>query len=554
MRSKVSKAGLTVQAIAGTHVVLLGMNMPKKQCSGLLGFAIHRTDETEREAYWLSGFKTFESVVPHPAQGVNYSTRQHPVQGFTWSDYSAKPEHDYTYEIIALRGTPKALVEAEKVTVKVTTEQEKDPSTTHHVHFNRGVAASQAYTRRFRDRSPQQVGPAAFDWLSRGAAEAIRDFIGRAKSKDWGLRVGAYEFTDDHVLQSLKDAWKKSKADVKVLYHARNDSQKKANETAIANFGIGKICQPRNAPGLALSHNKTIVLTYKGAAKAVLTGSTNYSEGGIYGHSNVVHICEEPDIAAKYLQLWDELAKNVKRSLVCPILATLSPLPKAASNGTNAIFSPRPDLTALERYAADAKNAKDALFATFAFGMNPLFQDAYKNGKSGLRYALMEKLSGPTKTDAQRKANEKAIKDLRSMEQNKFAVGAFLAEGAFDRWAKEKLSGLNVNVRYLHTKYMLVDPLGENPLVITGSANFSKASTESNDENMLYIRGDKRVADIYLGEFMRLYSHFAFREWLSTHTDPSNAKVAFLDEQDTWWKGYFGTSFASRQRQYFAGV
>ena len=64
MRSKVSKAGLTVQAIAGTHVVLLGMNMPKKQCKGLLGFAIHRTDETEREAYWLSGFKTFESVVP----------------------------------------------------------------------------------------------------------------------------------------------------------------------------------------------------------------------------------------------------------------------------------------------------------------------------------------------------------------------------------------------------------------------------------------------------------------------------------------------------------
>ena len=33
----------------------------------------------------------------------------------------------------------------------------------------------------------------------------------------------------------------------------------------------------------------------------------------------------------------------------------------------------------------------------------------------------------------------------------------------------------------------------------------------SNDENMLLIRGNTRVADIYLGEFMRLFNHFYFR-------------------------------------------
>src|SRR5262249_46849793 len=142
---------------------------------------------------------------------------------------------------------------------------------------------------------------------------------------------------------------------------------------------------------------------------------------------------------------------------------------------------------------------------------------------------------------------------LRKMEENKFAIGAFLPHGAFDRWLNEKLSGLNVNVRYLHTKYMLVDPLGANPLVVSGSANFSAASTTDNDENMLIIRGDQRVADIYLGEFMRLYRHFAFRDWLSQQKDPSEAEVSHLDEKDLWWKAYFGTSFASRQREYFAG-
>jgi phosphatidylserine/phosphatidylglycerophosphate/cardiolipin synthase-like enzyme len=165
----------------------------------------------------------------------------------------------------------------------------------------------------------------------------------------------------------------------------------------------------------------------------------------------------------------------------------------------------------------------------------------------------MEQMSGPTKTPAQRKANEAKIIALRKMDANKFAIGGYLSQGAFDRWLKEKLSGLNVNVRFLHTKYMLVDPLGNDPLVVTGSANFSKASTVSNDENMLIIQGDKRVADIYVGEFMRLYNHFAFRDWLSQHHGQKDAKISHLDETDTWWKSYFGPSFASRQREYFAG-
>jgi len=34
---------------------------------------------------------------------------------------------------------------------------------------------------------------------------------------------------------------------------------------------------------------------------------------------------------------------------------------------------------------------------------------------------------------------------------------------------------------------------------------------------------------------------------------PGEAEVSHLDEKDQWWRGYFGKSFHSRQRQYFAG-
>lgn len=554
MRKREVSGQLSVQAIAGTHVVLLGMDLPQAQCPGLLGFAIRRHDHTEDERYWLKGYKTFASVVPHPADGVQYSTRRHPIQGFTWSDFSAKPGYSYTYEIVALRNDPAKPDEAERVAVRIRTEAEDPPGRRHHVHFNRGAAASQEYTRRFGDTSPDKVGSAAFEWLSRGAAEAIQRFIGHATGPGYGLRVCAYELTDEHVLRALKDAARR-KADVKILYHARNDATMRNNERQIKAFGLSKLCKPRNARGLVLSHNKVMVLTRGGVAQAVLTGSTNFSDGGIYGHSNVVHICEDKRVAARYLWLWGELAKNEDRREVTPLITAQTPLPGTAMTaGTTAIFSPRTDLSALEWYARQARQANDALFMTFAFGMHEKFQDAYRTGKARLRYALMEKMSGPTRTEAQRQANEAGIIALRKMQANKFAVGSQLREGAFGHWLAERLTGLNAHVRYQHTKYMLVDPLGPDPLVVSGSANFSEASTTDNDENMLIIRGDTRVADIYLGEFMRLYRHFAFRDWLSSQPQSNtNPEVSHLDERDRWWRGYFGGSFAARQRQYFAG-
>lgn len=71
--------------------------------------------------------------------------------------------------------------------------------------------------------------------------------------------------------------------------------------------------------------------------------------------------------------------------------------------------------------------------------------------------------------------------------------------------------GLTNFVVYIHTKILLINPLSDDPIVITGSANFSDNSTSSSDENMLVIRGDTAVADIYLSEYMRLFNQYRFR-------------------------------------------
>ena len=56
----------------------------------------------------------------------------------------------------------------------------------------------------------------------------------------------------------------------------------------------------------------------------------------------------------------------------------------------------------------------------------------------------------------------------------------------------------------LHSKTMVIDAYGENPVVITGSFNWSSSATQSNDEFMVVMHG-KRVARIFDDYFEELY-------------------------------------------------
>ena len=172
MRVAGASDGLKVHAVAGTYVVLLGLDLPEADCAGLLGFSIHRRDHTEDTAGFLSAMKAFAETDPGFPPGSLYSTEHHPIQSFQWADYSAKPGHSYSYRITALKGTPANLVCHAEVTLDIVTESPETGD--HDIYFNRGIAASQAYLRRFGDRLPEEVpNGKAFEWLSRGLNEAL---------------------------------------------------------------------------------------------------------------------------------------------------------------------------------------------------------------------------------------------------------------------------------------------------------------------------------------------------------------------------------------------
>lgn len=196
---------------------------------------------------------------------------------------------------------------------------------------------------------------------------------------------------------------------------------------------------------------------------------------------------------------------------------------------------------------------------TFAFGMHKYFKSVYKKNDSILRMALLEKDWSSPKT---MKQDKKDIQTIRNLPNVVLAVGNRIVTNSFDRWLKE-LSKIipSVHVYWIHTKYMLVDPLGDSPIIITGSANFSKASSDTNDENMIVIKGNKRAADIYFGEFLRLYNHYAFREAVKWYMEKNQSsadswKPQYLVNDDTWLVSYFDKNDKSakyKRREYFSG-
>ena len=230
-----------------------------------------------------------------------------------------------------------------------------------------------------------------------------------------------------------------------------------------------------------------------------------------------------------------------------PLNQEYSPTPEGeVKKGITPIFSPRPDLSALEWYGKQIEEAKKSIGFTAAFGVNQDFADIMSVDNDSFRYILLEH-EGNT------------FDVFKDTPNNKIALGATLTEDEIKEehltgWEAEHLTGLNEHVKYLHTKYLFIDPLTDDPTLITGSANFSTASTKNNDENMVIIRGDKGVVDVYLTEFSRLFNHFEFRDYMKNHgIEEDNVVFSdFLATDDSWTDVYFKAgTLHLRERELF---
>ena len=355
---------------------------------------------------------------------------------------------------------------------------------------------------------------------------------------------------------------------MRLVIHGRDsDAAGKDNDTTAAQararvtaLGLGPIVTWRDAPNKgALQHNKFLVLTKKGRPVAVWTGSTNLTLGAVYGHSNVAHVVRDRNTAEAFATYWDRLASpaptaalRVSDESANPVSTTVPP-----GAGITVITSPRASRTVLDWYADVFDSGVTSAHITGAFGLNSVFRDRLALSRAPIaRTVLLDKT--PARAQDRIPLSDSHVR---------LSTGAHLREGALSQWAAERLTGFNGHVRYVHTKIILVDPLGEDPVIITGSANYSDASTTSNEENTLVIRRGttratsrravQRVADIYLTEYHRIFMHFPFRAWAQSREVNTGApqSVSHLEETDHWCDRYYAPgSWRESQRRLFAGT
>ena len=560
MRYKNEDHDLKLYAVAGTQTVLLSFDIDKSKLGNdFLGFSVERKNNQGHTSY-LNGSKHFASLEQNPDPAIRDTSL---VQSFYWQDYTADPEQTYTYTIKPMFGTALHHLPKYENSILVTTEKLHDGR--HSVYFNYGVTGSQAYAKKYGNKIISELlGKELQNELSLLGrdlwSEGLLRFVRQATDNRFSIYGAFYEFQYPDFLAELKAATVRN-VDVQLVVSGKTDQYEDKtyqngtvrfnNKTMITNAGLDPYIKTlRKKP--SQPHNKFMILCEDGKAKQVWTGSTNITLAGIFGQCNTGHWIEDPDIADEYLTYWKGLvgdpamSKQAKVSNSIQADTNLIDLP----DGNYVFFSPRdlpkvPDEAPvhLQNYANLIDSASELVCMIFPFNMDNVFSTVFKKDKTYLRLLLFESSS-----DA---------KQVQSNDTDVKVTAGAIYDGDEKNWAKEitTKATTGAGILYVHNKFFILDPLTENPVVLTGSANFSANSIMNNDENSILIKGDPRVADIYLTEFDRLFVHFwprYLRKIEPTGTQTPKGFSKPLDETFTWYDNYFDeTTFATKRKQLF---
>jgi phosphatidylserine/phosphatidylglycerophosphate/cardiolipin synthase-like enzyme len=570
MRTSLTKNGLTLRVIAGTHNAILGIDLQENKRQGCLGFSIQRTDlgpvgkplpAKQQVQKWLPNMLTFPNGNRNGAKSP-ITTEDSPLQKFRWGDYTLQPGHGYRFKVVPRYGKPGALTTRTElkdgVEVEVETENTDSPETA--IFFNRAAAASEAFNREFPKLQKldgnTKDAVAARAWLSNGLEEALLAYLAQAKDESYALHAAIYEFQKPNLLQGLNDAVAR-KVEVDVVYHHRQKNSKDTtatkNDDAINTAKLPKaVVVPRRAnPQTAIMHNKFVVLLKKDGEQlvpqAVWTGSTNWTDGGIYGQLNVGHAIYDSEVASRYEQYFQLLRRDADAATMKHELASVTPVSLAhpGEHKIVPIFSPQSADTMLHLYASLCNDAQ-CLLVSAPFALSPIILAALTKQDSGvLRFLLLDKESSLGKGQE--------VHVIEGDPSNSIAAATTLKSPLHDFQGKllEGKESFHHAGIHIHSKVIAINPFGSDPIIITGSANFSRNSTEVNDSNSLIIRGHTAVADIYATEFMRMFEHYHFRASKAAQ----GKKPMGLEKDDSWsHKYYVKNSTEEKDRRTFAGT
>ena len=545
---------------------------------GCMGFAVYRIDAKGVETA-LPSMAVFPGFVRKSGQ----TTASFPIQKFYWKDPYARlvaektGKRKFRYKVVPLAGVPGQLLPM-TIGFVVSNEVEIGPDVGAHwrAFFNRGLISTQRVSRALGGKPAKAgllaavgtKGSALRTSLAGDMIAALLDFVKRCAAGG-KLYAALYELGDDELIAALEASGKKLHL---VLSNPTASDRQSASGLTDGNAASRKRLAltagelvDRMLPNNQIGHNKFVVhVDAKGKAAAVLFGSTNWTSTGLCAQTNNTIVCEEPRIAARYLAYWKALAKDTRAAAGVAKALQGAPLrtwdAKARSFALEAgakatsWFSPNtpalrsssttketrpPDMEQVAQLIAGAKQA--VLFLAFFPGTPSVANWAAAAQKANKGLFVRGCVTHPSAaeafyyelhgiTPAKRKPGDPpARQDPRVIQAE--ALDATVPAG----WAKEIL---NAGFAVTHDKIVVVDPFSADCAVVTGSHNLGHKASFNNDENLIIVRGQRKLAEAYATHVLDIYDHFSWR-WTVQTQGQAKADAMLEVEPDVWQSRYF---------------
>jgi len=557
-------------------LVLLALDWPSGQSHpNFLGFAIRRApgfSKGEKQGYLLNKI----GFIPLGPASHPMPSNVAPIQKFLWWDSAINTEDrgkNFAYTVVPVLGTgPNDLQLQEQAAQTVTVKIPRVVTDGIGTYFNRAVVSSQAFSREFP--SGTMDIDKAMAWLANGLEDAIPGFLKGASAIEGAI----YHLTDNEwVLPALK----KMSAQGSLVY-AFKPPKETVNEfavTALKKTGIH--FDPRSKP--AIMHDKFLVKRQGGQPTGVLAGSANFTPEGLTSQANVLHTFASPGLAALYAKRRALIAPDPTVAATAKNTGWSSPV-KIGKTSIRVFFSPEPSgkRVSLDTVVAAVKapTVQSAVFCMFSPTDKPLLDALIAVGdKKKLLFGLLNSITDPSKKKkkgAEGNSGEPPKQPSpaaqvqvtiynRSRKDKKVLPYAYFNPGTAPAGFLPELSSVDFSSKsivpppkptkgkkpfvpavHIHHKFIVLDAETAHPVIYTGSANFSKNSTNRNDENLLEIKGNPALAQTYLAEFMRLYEHYRARALYNlAHPKgkpaPGKKGQAFILKRtrDQWVKGAY---------------
>ncbi len=476
-----------------------------------LGFGLQRKlkrGKAPLETAWLENFAR-PGPAPHQA-GVHHLSDRWPFRSFTWTDHSVQAGDTVRYRAMPVvggsQGPEPDLARASdwtptlKIGVKANAKYQ--------AFFNRGFVISQFMSRYLDRHYPGLTRAQALTQFKKDISTQVEDTLrmflsGELREKLLGLLDDAakgahevyaalFELGDKELVDRLakvgarahivlaNGSIEKKKGESPEQARTRDENTDARQQLLDAKADV-QTTSRFVSPG-ALAHNKFLVLTdARGKPNRVWTGSTNWTTTGLCTQLNNALLVHDEQVAAAYLEQWHELRKAESSHPAALVTAN----GKAAGTAEAAVHFTRAkdriDLKALRDVVRGAKEG--VLFLMFIPGASGVLGDVRK-------------------------------------------LAAETTHGQFKN---------TIGYAIIHSKVLVVDPFGKDPVVVTGSHNFSISASEKNDENFIIVRGDRALAEAYAVNVESAWRHYAAR------AGNPNAKLFGVD--------YLGALLDDQQRE-----